>query len=116
MGKLIPMKLWMMVLLVSSGVMGVQPNSVQTTTYDVDGNGSDVVTTEYSDGLGRSIQSKLKISDTIISGVAEPRDRVTCTFYDDAGRPEYTTKSFVDREYTWVAAEFPRTLSRHYFA
>jgi hypothetical protein len=69
-------------------VVAVQPNYVETTTSDVDGSGSNVVSTEYADGLGRGIQSKLKLDGS--------KDRISCTFYDEAGRPEYTTKPFVD--------------------
>ena len=69
-------------------VNAVEPNYVRTTTYDVDGAGSNVETTEYSDGLGRAVQSKLQLNDT--------KDRVSCTYYDQAGRPKISTKSFVD--------------------
>ena len=69
-------------------VNAVEPNYVRTTTYDVDGAGSNVETTEYSDGLGRAVQWKLKLNDT--------KDRVSCTYYDEAGRPKISTKSFVD--------------------
>ncbi|MBN1759622.1 MAG: hypothetical protein JW863_14945 [Chitinispirillaceae bacterium] len=76
-------------------VRAVEPNYVRTTTYDVDGNitasdDNDVVTTEYSDGLGRPIQSKLRLNDT--------KDRVTCSFYDNVGRPAFVTKPFADDE------------------
>ncbi|MBN1576040.1 MAG: hypothetical protein JW913_05780 [Chitinispirillaceae bacterium] len=70
------------------GVAAVQPNYVKTTTYDVNYSGDDVITTEYSDGLGRSIQTKLRLGGD--------RDRVSCTFYDEAGRLKYVTKPFVD--------------------
>jgi hypothetical protein len=85
-------------------VGAVEPNYVRTTTYDVDGivNGggnsdNDVVTTEYSDGLGRSIQSKLHLKPDLSATPQVPaRDRVSCTFYDEAGRPQFSTKAFVD--------------------
>jgi len=69
-------------------VAAVQPNYVETTIYNVDGAGSDVVSTDYSDGLGRPIQTKLKLADD--------RDRVACTYYNDVGRKEIETKPFVD--------------------
>lgn len=75
----------------SFAINAAEPNFVKTTVYKVGKNGAtdkDLVTTDYSDGLGRQVQSKLKIDDT--------HDRTSCTFYDDAGRSETTTKVFVD--------------------
>lgn len=69
-------------------VFALEPNFVRSTTKNVDGVGSDVVSTGYTDGLGRGIQSKLKLGDD--------KDRVSCTYYDEAGRPKFSTKSFVD--------------------
>ncbi len=70
-------------------INGAEPNYVRSTIKDVDGSGSDIITTGYSDGLGRSIQSKLQLS----GGKA----RVVSTFYDNAGRPYITTKPFIDK-------------------
>ena len=69
-------------------VGAVQPNLVETIIYDVDGSGSNIVTTEYSDGLKRGIQIKMKIDAA--------RDRVSCSFYDEAGRPQFVTAPFLD--------------------
>ncbi|MBN1602930.1 MAG: hypothetical protein JW915_15080 [Chitinispirillaceae bacterium] len=70
-------------------VKAAEPNYVRSRVINVDGDGNDVVSTGYSDGLGRSIQSKLQLS----SG----RARVVSTFYDDAGRPYLSTKPFIDK-------------------
>jgi len=74
-------------------IMAVQPNFIQTTTHNV-GMGANLVTTEYSDGLGRAIQSKL----ALLPDATSQRERITCTFYDDAGRPSISTKPFIDRQ------------------
>jgi hypothetical protein len=63
------------ILLFVSLAAAVEPNFVRTTVYGVGQNGTaNIVATDYSDGLGRSIQSKVKIDDTT--------DRVSCTFYE----------------------------------
>jgi YD repeat-containing protein len=68
-----------------------EPNYVRSTIFNVDGAAtpSNIITTEYSDGLGRSLQSKQQLS----AGKA----RVVSTFYDEAGRPYLTTKPFIDK-------------------
>lgn len=79
-------------LLTAVAAVAVEPNFVRTTVYTVgkdgSGNDADLVSTTYSDGLGRQIQSKVKVSAT--------QDRTACTFYDDAGRPEFSTKTFIN--------------------
>jgi hypothetical protein len=86
------MKTTFIILLSALMVMAVDPNYVRSTVYQVgkdgSGNATDLISTSYSDGLGRQIQSKLMIDDT--------HDRTACTFYDDAGRPAFATKAFVD--------------------
>ena len=72
----------------------LESNYVKTTVYGVNSTGitegtSNVVSTEYSDGLGRQIQSKLKLDAT--------HDRTVSYFYDNAGRPSITTKPFIDQ-------------------
>ncbi|KMQ49622.1 RHS repeat-associated core domain protein [Chitinispirillum alkaliphilum] len=69
-----------------------QPNYVRTTVFGVGkdeaGDLKDLVSTVYSDGLGRQIQSKTIIDDN--------RELVTSTFYDASGRVQYVTNPFVD--------------------
>ena len=78
-----------------SGWVGAQnPNYVQTTVYPQDrsitsGTGyvhAPVTSTEYSDGLGRSLQAQLRVDDT--------KSIITGTTYDALGRPEKATKPF----------------------
>jgi YD repeat-containing protein len=82
-----------LLFLLTLTVFAVEPNNVKTKVYKVgkDGTGTEtnLVSTTYSDGLGRQIQSKVKIDDT--------HDRTACTFYDDAGRPDSSTKAFIDQ-------------------
>jgi YD repeat-containing protein len=81
-----------LVLFLVCFVNGAEPNFVRTTIFGVDWNAHDphnVVSTDYSDGLGRSIQSKL----LLYSGQA----RVVSSFFDDAGRPYLTTKPYIDK-------------------
>jgi YD repeat-containing protein len=66
-----------------------EPNYVRSRVINVDGAFHDVVSTQYSDGLGRSIQSKQRLSET--------QARVVSTFYDEAGRPYLSTKPFIDK-------------------
>jgi YD repeat-containing protein len=66
----------------------VEPNFTRTKIYDVDGKGNNTVSTSYTDGLSRGIQSKVQLSST--------GDRVSCTYYDEAGRPSLATKPFID--------------------
>ena len=66
----------------------VQPNYVRTTVFNVDGNNNHAVSISYTDGLGRPIQSAVKLD--------ENRDLVTSTFYDNAGRAQYVTNPFVN--------------------
>jgi hypothetical protein len=76
---------------VAAVVLSVQPNVERDTLFNVDGSGSRVISTKYSDALGRAMQEKLRLSSTI--------DRVLCTFYDKVGRPYVMTKPFSDDEY-----------------
>jgi YD repeat-containing protein len=87
------MKVVIGILFFISLTAAVEPNFVKTTIYNVgkkSGTDVNLVTTDYSDGLGRPIQSKLKIDDT--------HDRTSCTFYDDVGRPDTVTKTFIDEK------------------
>ena len=97
---------------IAGWVGAVEPDYVRTTTYDVNGivdasDENDVVTTVYSDGLGRQIQTKLKLAPDESETPPIERDRVTCFFFDDAGRPAFVTKPFVDDESpnTYLAGE-----------
>lgn len=83
-----------LLLILTTKILALQPNIVQTTNYNVDGNGSKIVTTEYTDGLGKNLQTKLKLKPDSITSKA--RDRVSCTFYDSIGRPSYIAKTFID--------------------
>jgi YD repeat-containing protein len=65
-----------------------EPNYLKSTIFKVDGT-NNVITTDYSDGLQRAIQSKQQLS----GGKA----LVVSTFYDDAGRPYIATKPFIDK-------------------
>jgi|GEM_PF-1712480 len=88
-----------MVLGLFAAIAAAEPNYVETTSYDVDGNGNNVVATEYSDGMGRTIQTKLKLAPDTSSSSPVSRDRVSCLYYDSAGRLSVATKSFVDNIY-----------------
>lgn len=79
-----------------SVTLAVNPNSVKTTLYNVDGTNSNVITTTYSDGLGRTIEEKLQLPPDTSTTPVTLKDRVNCTFYDDEGRPRYLTKAFID--------------------
>lgn len=88
--KLIVFSLGLMIL-GATHINAVEPNFVRSTIYNVgkkDGVDNNLVTTDYSDGLGRQIQAKVKIDDT--------HDRTVCTFYDEAGRPDASTNAFID--------------------
>jgi hypothetical protein len=67
---------------------------VRTRVFDIDGAGAshDVVSTDYTDGLGRALQSKLQINSGSMSG----RARVVSSFFDAAGRPYLMTKPYID--------------------
>ena len=91
MNRRLLMLMCMMAAVISHNVSAVQPNFVQDSLFNVDGQGSTIISTEYSDGLGRSIQSKLKLHDDT--------DRVSCTYYDSAGRPQYANNLCVFEGY-----------------
>jgi YD repeat-containing protein len=87
------MKTIPIILLSALAVLAVEPNNIKTTIYKVGKDGAvvkDLVSTTYSNGLGRQIQSKLKIDAT--------RDRVSCTYYDEVGRVDTVTKAFIDQQ------------------
>ena len=77
-----------------SGLNAAEPNYIRTTVHKVgkdnSGNDADMVTTSYSDGRNKGIQTKIQLP----SG----DDRVVCTYYDEIGRAILTTKPFVDDE------------------
>lgn len=75
-------------------VNGAEPNFVRSTIKNVDGATPphDVISTDYTDGLGRALQSKLQINSGSMSG----RARVVSSFFDNAGRPYLTTKPYID--------------------
>jgi len=97
-------------------VSAVEPNYVKTTVLgvgqDLEGTNqsTDMVSASYTDGLGRSIQSKvnntpLKTSD---NGVIPNTSKflTTCTFYDDAGRPVKATLPFEDQTEKYLSVDF----------
>jgi len=69
-------------------VSAVMPNYVKTKVYNIDGNGNNVVSTEYSDGLGRQVLSKVQLDS--VNGLA------VSTFYDSTGRKYLETKPYLD--------------------
>jgi hypothetical protein len=72
-------------------IEGAEPNSVRTITYDVDGAGAshNMTSTQYADGLGRTIQNKLQLSNG--------KARVVSSFYNNTGKLYLTTRPFVDK-------------------
>jgi YD repeat-containing protein len=91
-----------LVLFLVCVVNGAEPNFVRSTVYNVnDVSGvippvpqNNVISTDYTDGLGRTIQSKLQLNQ-LINGVKKAR--VVSSFFDAAGRPYLTTKSYIDK-------------------
>jgi YD repeat-containing protein len=75
----------------AAAVFGMQPTVERDTLFNVDGSGSRLLSTQYSDAVGRTMQEKLRLSPTI--------DRVSCVFYDKFGRSYVTTMPFSDSEY-----------------
>ena len=75
-------------------VSAAEPNYVRMTVHkvgkDAVGNDVDMVTTSYSDGSNRGIQSKIQLPTG--------GDRVVCTYYDEVGRAVLTTKPFIDAQ------------------
>lgn len=90
------MRLFELLFIAMYIAMANEPNNIQTTIYEVgtkaDTSGietpQDLKSTTYSDGMGRSIQTKIRLT----SG----KDRVVSTFYDAAGKVEYATKPYID--------------------
>lgn len=76
-----------LVLMLSGTICAQAPNYVKSTTFNV-GQGQNLVTTTFTDGLGRELQTKVSLNDG--------KDLVTCTFYDNVGRQKYVTKPFID--------------------
>ena len=112
------------VLLTAFVVAGyaAEPNYVKTTVVGVgtgtdnDGNlvSTDAVSITYTDGLGRTLQSKanstmLKTSD---NGVipTDSKFLTICNFYDAAGRPEIVTKPFLTDGMNYVSGDFANTI------
>lgn len=85
-------KPFLLLLAVVYAVFAIEPNYVRTKTklvgQDKNAAWKDIVTTEYTNGFGKSLQSKIQLD--------EDHDRVICRFYDDFGRLKYVTKPFVD--------------------
>ena len=90
-----------------------EPNFVKTNLIGIgtDSSGNiktDRVSISFTDGLGRNIQSKSNLSP-IVSGT-NPADTVrfltSCTFYNDAGNPEISTKSFVSQSPNYLPGSF----------
>jgi hypothetical protein len=64
-----------------------EPQNIRTTVFDVDAVGSDIVSTTYSDGLGRTLQKQTAVSSM--------ENLVTSTIYDAAGRADTVVLPFV---------------------
>ncbi len=82
----------LMGLVGSARAQAVSPNYVETTVKQYDASGAampDLLSREYSDGLGRSIESK-----TFQNTNYENPIIATGTQYDSAGRPRKTLKPF----------------------
>lgn len=80
----------------SQGPSTFEPNYTRTTSYNDDGNPPQVVT-EYSDGIGRSLQVQADLH-----GIGGYDALVTATEYDDAGRQYKSYKTFpsiTDKQY-----------------
>lgn len=81
-------------LICLTSIYSIEPNFVRSTTYkvgtDAENADVDITSTQYSDGMGRSLQSKTALEDGT--------DRIVCTYYDDLGRVQYVTKPFIDDE------------------
>jgi hypothetical protein len=73
MGKRMMVKACVLVVAVAAAVYAQQPMYIGTTIFNVDGNDNNVIRNEYMDGLGRSIQSKLRLSSL--------KDLVFCHYY-----------------------------------
>jgi YD repeat-containing protein len=73
-------------------IIAEEPNYVRTKLLNVGKTSSnadaDLVVTKYSDGLGKDIEIKTRLDNT--------KDRLSCSFFDNAGRAKYTTKLFID--------------------
>jgi len=70
-------------------VRGQTPNYVKTTVHNVNGS-SDVESISYSDGLGRAIQSQVKLNE--YSG----KVLVSGTYYDEVGRAKESVLPFTE--------------------
>ena len=72
------------VLLFAGILLAVEPNFVRSTVYKVGKDGSDadvnLTSVEYSDGMGRKMQTKTDLNNG--------SDRTVCTYYDELGRLE----------------------------
>lgn len=110
-------KLFLELVLILSYVhvsYAMNPNSVKTILYNVDGSKNNIVNTRYSDGLDRVIEDKMQLPPDSSTKPATLKDRVTCTFYDNSGRARYTTKPFIDLQY--AGTYLPGTLSNTYLS
>ncbi len=119
------------VLLATFVVAGyaAEPNYVKTTVVGIgtDDNGNqnstDMVSITYTDGLGRTLQSKanstmLKTSDNGVIPIGS-KFLTTCNFYDAAGRPEITTKPFLTDVLSYTSGDFEsvnNSLQQQYIA
>lgn len=97
-----------LLLCLAVAAISVEPNYVKTTVFDVDGMGNNIVTTEYSDGLGRPIQSKIKLDNT--------KDLTNSVFYDRIGRKTIETKFYIDTSFNgrFFPGEVDRILEASY--
>jgi YD repeat-containing protein len=77
-----------------SDVVGqtVTPNYVETRVYQAENNNSTaLVSREYSDGLGRSLQTKTHLNTAVGSDINAVAN---ASLYDDMGRPQMVLKPF----------------------
>ncbi len=82
------------ILIINVLLKAEEPNLIRTRILNVGktntGSDADLVTTEYNDANGKTMQVKTSIDDS--------KDLVNCSFFDEVGREKYTTKSFIDDE------------------
>jgi RHS repeat-associated protein len=95
------------IMVLSTFLYAEDPNYVETTTKNVDGSGTDIVSRSYSDGEGKAIQSISKINNTTTSFTSV----VNGAEYDDEGRLTRTVKSFGYTNPGGALTYIPKTLS-----
>lgn len=95
-----------------SFLYATQPNFVKLTDIgigtDTNGNKTDRISISYSNGLGKTLQTKSNL-DAVITG-NNPSDTTrfltACTFYDEVGRPTTITKPFITTSENFLQGPF----------